>query len=193
MSGKKTGQKRDHGMFKAFPDEKWAAIKLSYFKDRIFSVNELSVIHGIRAGSIRERMRREGWREELDIRDRRVDDVSNDENSKLDMAGLIAVKKDKAPRQFIEIATKLLDNLEKRSRFLGPKDADAISEMISSIKSLREMLGELLGIGKGASAARQVNVEWLTANIEAADRYMAERAAKRIAEEEAKRLVRPVV
>ena len=193
MSGEKTGQKRDHGMFKAFPDEKWAAIKSSYFQDRIFSVNELSVIHGIRAGSIRERMRREGWREELDIRDRRVDDVSNDENSKLDMAGLIAVKKDKAPRQFIEIATKLLDNLEKRSRFLGPKDADAISEMISSIKSLREMLGELLGIGKGASAAKQVNVEWLTANIEAADRYMAAKAAKRIAEEEAKRLVRPVV
>ena len=193
MSGKKTGQKRDHGMFKAFPDEKWAAIKLSYFKDRIFSVNELSVIHGIRAGSIRERMRREGWREELDIRDRMVDDASNDENSKLDMAGLIAVKKDKTPRQFIEIATKLLDNLEKRSRFLGPKDADAISEMISSIKSLREMLGELLGIGKGASAVKQVNVEWLTANIEAADRYMAAKAAKRIAEEEAKRLVRPVV
>jgi hypothetical protein len=155
--------------------ERWEAVRKSFIEDGITNMQELATIHGINTETIRKRRQRERWVE------KREGKFKNEDASR-------AGKEDAGTvREQVEAGAKdMLKAVTRKIRQLSSNPGSG--EMMDLIGALKNLQGMLDGVIK-PEKSKQIDVDFLTANIEAADKYMAAKAAKRIAEEEAKRLI----
>jgi len=148
--------------------ERWEAVRKSYIEDGITNAVELSTIHGIEAEAIRKRRQRERWVEQRE--------------GKFIKEGVLKgpAEDSKTVKEQVEAGARdLLQAVTRKIRQLSSNPGSG--EMIDLIGALKNLQAMLDGVIK-PEKSKQIDVELLAAGIEAADRVMAARVAKRAEE-----------
>jgi hypothetical protein len=163
--------------------EQWAAIKRSYMEDGVPTAQKLAKIHLVSVHAIYQRMHREGWKKERkqklleatvaaqadEIKRVRVEGCKGTaevEDGPESLEALVSRKREDCIRDLSEVAGALLKKLRDRVGTIGPQDDKEMKSATDTLKSLHDMLGELLGTaakapgggGAGGTGAIRVNI-----------------------------------
>ena len=165
-------KRKSGGVIIPYPQDKWTAVRHSYFDDGVWKVAELSRMHGITIGAIQIRMSREKWRDKLGMKFKmgEVQDALSKQDDLKDLDELMVSRRESSNRQLIESTTALLDKVHRRIKVLNPNDGAEIAEMIGALKNLQGMLAGLLGGTKAGDVRPQIQVNILAKIIEEGDK-----------------------
>jgi hypothetical protein len=151
--------------------KKWAEVEHSYFNLGIWKPGELAKKHGMRKGTIENKIARNGWRKRLEEKMRAEEYRTYLTGKNGEITGNVSEQKDVVIRRLIDSVTRLLEKVQTRIQNLKVNEGSDMLDLVGALRQLQGMLDTLMGGLKGAGfdEEKKIDVRILCAAVKSAD------------------------